>query len=119
MAAKKLESRQKRKIRIRAKIRSGKNRLRLSVFRSNKHFYGQIIDDEQGKTLASVVFQELKEGDGKKLTKLAKAKLLGGKIAEKAKSRKIKKVVFDRGGYKYHGRVKAFAQGAREGGLDF
>ena len=119
MADKKLENRQKRKIRIRAKIRDMKDRPRLSVFRSNKHLYGQIIDDEQGKTLASAVFQELKEAGSKKLTKLEKAKLLGGKLAEKALAQKIKKVVFDRGGHKYHGRIKAFAQGAREGGLSF
>lgn len=85
-----------------------KERPRLCVFRSNKHFYAQMVDDERGKTILSV-------NDFKVKT----AKALGETLAKKAKELKIDKVVFDRGGYQYHGLVKAFAEGAREGGLKF
>jgi large subunit ribosomal protein L18 len=105
----------KRQKRTRAKLKASKDRPRLSVFRSNKFIYAQIIDDENGKTLVGVSEKELKE----KGIKTEKAKKLGEILAKKAIAKKIKTVVFDRGSYGYHGRVKAFAEGAREGGLVF
>ncbi|MBU2632393.1 50S ribosomal protein L18 [Patescibacteria group bacterium] len=102
--------------RTRAKTKGTQERPRLSVFRSNKFIYGQIINDEKGNTLIGVSEKELSD---KKMNKTEKAKELGKIIAGNAKKKKINKVVFDRGGYAYHGRVKAFAEGAREGGLDF
>jgi len=101
--------------RIRAKAMGTKEKPRLSVFRSNKHIFLQLIDDKAGKTLVSASDEKNK----KKSTKTELAKEAGKKLAEAAKEKKIKKVVFDRGGYKYHGRVKAAAEGAREGGLQF
>lgn len=102
--------------RVRGKIRSDSARPRLSVFRSNKHIYAQIIDDENGKTLIGISDTLLKAG---KTTKTDRARLLGKTLAEKAKEAKIQKVVYDRGGRRYHGRVRALAEGAREGGLEF
>lgn len=93
--------------RVRARIKGIADIPRLCVFRSNKYIYAQIVNDETGKTLA---FSK---------EKFSKAKKAGKTIAEKCKSLKIEKIVFDRGGYKYHGRVKALADGAREGGLKF
>lgn len=90
--------------------------MRLSVFRSNKYISAQIIDDTKGETLVSVSEGELKETKG---TKTERAKNLGLILAKKARDKKISKVVFDRGEFAYHGRVKALAQGAREGGLKF
>lgn len=107
-----------RKIKIRAKLAKVSNRLRLSVFRSNKYIYCQIIDDKKGRTLVAASDHELKTSKGK-LTKLEVAREVGKLLAQKAKKQKIKQVYFDRGGYKYHGRVKALAEGARQGGLDF
>jgi len=112
----KLNARLKRHRKVRARINGTKDIPRLSVFRSNKDMFVQLIDDIEGKTLASVGGKEIKE---KNKTKLEMAALIGKLIAEKANKIKIKKVVFDRGGYKYHGRVKAVADGAREGGLEF
>lgn len=112
----KQEKRKKRHRKVRKKISGNSNRPRLSVFRSNKAIYAQIIDDVIGKTLASVNDSAL---EGKKIKKIDKAKEVGKLIAQKAKKIKIEKVVFDRGGYKYHGRVKALADGAREEGLKF
>jgi large subunit ribosomal protein L18 len=106
----------RRRARIRAKIIGTKAKPRLNVFRSLKHLYAQIIDDLAGKTLVFASDLELKN---KKGTKLEKAKAVGELIAQKAKEKKIKKVVFDRAGYKYHGRIKAVAEGARAGGLEF
>jgi large subunit ribosomal protein L18 len=114
----KIEKRLRRKKRIRAKIFGTKDKPRLSVFRSAKHIYAQLIDDEKNKTLVSASDLELKKSR-KKLKKIEKAKEVGKLIAKKAQNLKIEKVVFDRGGYKYHGRVKALAEGAREGGLKF
>lgn len=91
------------------------DRMRLSVFRSNRYISAQIIDDQKGETLLSVSEKELKE----KLSRTEKAKKLGLLLAEKSKKKKIDKVVFDRGKFRYHGRVKALAEGAREGGLKF
>jgi len=93
-------------------------RLRLAVFRSNKFIYGQIIDDEKGYTLASIAEKELPE-EKQKEKNLQKAALLGEMLAVKAQEVGVKKVKFDRRCYRYHGRVKAFAEGARKGGLQF
>lgn len=103
--------RQIRHKRVRDKIRNPQ-RYRLAVFRSNKHIYCQLIDDENSKTLVSAA--DLKS---KSKNKIEKAKETGSLIAKLSLEKKIKEVVFDRGGYKYHGRVKALAEGAREGGL--
>lgn len=111
------EKRIRRKKRIRAKIFGKKERPRLCVFRSAKHIYCQLIDDEKGTTLVWASDLELKKKKGK--TKKELAFEVGKLIAKKALRKKIEKVVFDRGGYKYHGRVKALAEGAREGGLKF
>ena len=113
-------ARLKRRRRVRAKVEGTVSRPRLSVFRSLKHIYAQVIDDEQGHTMisASTLDKDIKgETDGK--VKVAKAELVGSLIAKRAKTKKIKQVVFDRGGYKYHGRVKALAEAARKGGLKF
>lgn len=112
----KQNKRKRRHKRVRAKISGTKDRPRLCIFKSNKHIYAQLIDDEKNKTLATV--GDLKIKKGKKL-KVDIAKEVGKLIAEQAKTLKIEKVVFDRGGYQYHGRVKALAEGAREGGLKF
>lgn len=113
----KLKKRFKRKKRVRLKIFGRKEKPRLSVFRSLKHIYAQLIDDEKRHTLTSASDLELKIK--KKMKKIEIAKEVGKLIAKKAQELKIEKVVFDRGGYKYHGRVKALAEGAREGGLKF
>jgi large subunit ribosomal protein L18 len=116
---KKVARRQKIKHRVRKKIHGTFERPRLSVFRSNKEIYGQLIDDENGKTLVAASSRE-KEIAGKgDINKSEKAKLVGASLAEKAKQADIENVVFDRSGYLYHGRIKALAQGAREGGLKF
>jgi large subunit ribosomal protein L18 len=98
----------------------GGGRARLSVFRSSKHIYAQVIDDVKGKTLvsASSIEKTMRDG-GKTGANVAAAKAVGKLIAERAKEKGIKDVVFDRGGYLYHGRVKALADAAREGGLNF
>lgn len=115
---KKIKLRKKlRTRRTRAKIRGTHECPRLSVFRSLKSIYCQLIDDQAGKTLASASEKELPNKKGLNKSELAKA--VGLLIANKAKDKKIRKVVFDRGGYAYHGRVKALADGAREGGLKF
>lgn len=123
----KRQKKERRHKRIRAKISGTAERPRLCVFCSNKHTYAQLIDDEKGKTLISAKDTELKIKVGKKPVKQEKqlqgktatAFGVGKLIAEKAIKNKINKVVFDRGGYLYHGRVKALAEGAREGGLIF
>jgi len=108
----------KRKKAVRAKIFGTHDRPRMSVFRSNRELYVQLVDDIKGKTLIGLTSKGLKEAKGVK-TKVDTARLMGVKIAKLAKSKKISKVVFDRGGFKYHGRIKALAEGAREGGLIF
>ena len=115
----KAKGRIKRSIRIRAKISGSKDRPRLCVFRSSRFIYAQIIDDVAGKTIVSASEKELKKETGAKLTKKDIAKSVGQLLSKKAVKAKISKVVFDRNGYKYHGRVKALAEGAREGGLKF
>ena len=111
----KTEKRMRIKRKIRTKISGTKEMPRLSVFRSNKYIYAQIVDDQKGKTLVAANEKETKNEGNKTL----KANALGKALAKKAKEKKINKVVFDRGSYRYHGRVKAFAEGAREGGLKF
>lgn len=111
----KRQKRIKRHRRIRAKILGTGQTPRLSVFRSNKHIYAQLINDSKGLVLASASDKELK-AKGKKIDV---SKLVGELIAKKAKDLKINKAVFDRGGFKYHGRVKNLAEGAREAGLRF
>jgi large subunit ribosomal protein L18 len=100
--------------RIRAKVSGTKSMPRLSVYRSNRYFYAQLIDDSTGRTLASVSDMGAKKG-----TKTEHASRAGEELAGKAKEQKIEKVVFDRGGFLYAGRIKAFAEGARKGGLKF
>lgn len=112
----KRERKQKRHKRIKAKIFGTKEKPRLYVFRSGKHIYGQLIDDQNSKTIAVASDREFKNISN---NKTGKAKEVGNLIAKKAKDLKIEKVVFDKGGYKYHGRIKAVAEGAREGGLKF
>lgn len=107
---------ERRKLRTRKKLLSQKTWPRLSIFRSNVFIYAQIIDDAKGQTLVSVHENELTEKTG---TRIVKALSLGELIAKKAIDKKIKQVVFDKGGYRYHGRVKSFAEGARKGGLQF
>jgi large subunit ribosomal protein L18 len=104
--------------RTRLKLKGSQERPRLAVFRSLKHIYAQVIDDRQGHTLAAASSGEKKSSVGSG-GNLAGAKAVGKLIAERAKSQGISKVVFDRGGYLYHGRVKALADAAREAGLEF
>ncbi|SRR4030042_5864847 len=113
----KKEKRFQRKRRIRAKITGTDKRPRLSVNKSNMHIYAQIINDEEGITLVSSSDMAIKKTD--KMTNVQIAGMVGEAIAKKAVAKKIKKVVFDRSGYIYHGRVKALAEGARKGGLQF
>ena len=110
------ELRKKRHARVRTRISGTAEVPRLSVFRSNSHIFAQIIDDEKGTTLVSSSSLSLKLKNG---GNTESAKLVGKDIAEKAKSKKITKVVFDRGGYLYHGRIKALAEAARSAGLEF
>lgn len=116
----KLKKRQRKALRVRNGVRGSQERPRLSVFRSSKFIYCQAIDDGAGRTLASAseLEQELRERCSP-LTKTQAAALLGEIIAERLKSKGVEKVVFDRGWYRYHGRVKALADGARKGGLKF
>lgn len=120
------ESRQhkrtRRHLRIRKKLKGNAERPRVIIFRSLKHIYAQIIDDEKGDTLVSASTQddEIKSKMKSKTLKNSEfAKMVGFLLAERAIAKKIKKVMFDRAGYLYHGRVKALADAAREGGLEF
>jgi large subunit ribosomal protein L18 len=113
------DNRRKVHNRIRVKVAGTAERPRLNVYRSTKHIYVQLIDDMEGKTLAAVGTNEGKKGAKKTGGNLAAAKEIGKKIAEQAKAKGVTKVVFDRGGYIYHGRVKAIADAAREAGLQF
>ena len=108
----------KRKARVRKKLKkSSSDKMRLSVFRSAKHIYAQIIDDVTGKTLASS--GSLKNENAQKVNKTTQAEMVGKLIAEKAKESGVEKVVFDRNGYLYHGRIKSLAESARKEGLKF
>ncbi|KIC90242.1 50S ribosomal protein L18 [Flavihumibacter sp. ZG627] len=110
--------RQKIQYRIRKKVNGSAQKPRLSVFRSNADTYCQLIDDVNGVTLASASTRD-KDIQAQKVTKTEKSKMVGEAIARKASELGLKEVVFDRGGRLYHGRIKAVADGAREGGLDF
>lgn len=114
----KQEKKVRRHARVRSKIQGTATKPRLSVFRGLKRMFIQLIDDEQGKTLASVSEHELSAAD-KKLPKTERAKKLGTLIAKKAQEQSISSVVFDRGGNAYHGRIAAVADAARESGLVF
>lgn len=109
---------QRRKQKIRSKIKTRKDAMRLCIHRTNTSIYAQLIDEKTGKTIAGVSDKHLENQDAKQ-TKTKKAHALGLLVAKKAIDKKVKKVVFDRGSYAYHGRVKALAEGAREGGLQF
>jgi large subunit ribosomal protein L18 len=116
----KKEKRYNRHKRIRAKVKGTKDCPRFSVFRSSQHISGQLIDDDKRVTLVSASDLEIDKRKGEKpVTKVELAYQTGELIAQKASKKEIKKVVFDRGGYKYHGRVKAMAEGARKKGLKF
>jgi large subunit ribosomal protein L18 len=106
---------------VRARVSGTPERPRLNVFRSNAHIYAQIIDDVSGHTLiaASTLEGAVREQFPSEHPKVQEAQIVGRVVAERAKSAGINQVVFDRGGYKYHGRVKAVAEGAREAGLEF
>ena len=115
-----ITGRERRKLRIRNKISGTPERPRLAVFRSLSHIYAQVIDDVSGKTLghSSTLAKDVKGPVGD-LNKSDAAKLVGKTIAAQLKAKGINKIVFDRSGYLYHGRIKALADGAREGGLEF
>jgi large subunit ribosomal protein L18 len=122
------EKKQRRHKRIRAKVFGSAEKPRLCVFKSSKHIYAQIIDDEKSKTLFSASDFEVKKNKAKSKTEDSKERLsrknaiafeVGKLIAKKAVEGKIKKIVFDRSGYAYHGNIKSLAEGAREGGLKF
>jgi large subunit ribosomal protein L18 len=110
------EARQKRHRRLRARIAGTADRPRLAVYRSLNQIYAQVIDDRSGRTLAAASSLQAKD---RKATKADAAKAVGASIAEKAKAAGIEEVIFDRGGYRYHGRVKALADAARSNGLRF
>ena len=112
----KSQSRLRRRRRVRAKVRGTAERPRLSVFRSNRGIQAQLIDDVAGHTVAAVNWTE---GDLKGLGTMEQAKKAGELLAERGKAAGVENVIFDRGGYRYHGRVKALADGAREAGLKF
>ncbi len=118
MSTTKLLKRQKIRYRIRKKISGTSQNPRLSIFRSNTEIYAQLIDDVEGKTLASASSKE-KDIAAQKATKVEKSKMVGAAIARKATELGITACTFDRGGNLYHGRVKSVADGAREGGLKF
>ena len=109
-------ARLKRRRRVRAKVRGTAERPRISVFRSNRGIFAQLIDDDAGRTLAAVNWTE---ADLRALKPMEQAARAGALLAERAKAAGVETAVFDRGGYRYHGRVKALAEGAREGGLTF
>jgi large subunit ribosomal protein L18 len=112
----KRQQRIRRRRRVRAKVHGSAERPRLSVFRSNRGIAAQLIDDRSGRTIAAVSWTE---SDLRKMAPLEQAKKAGELLASRAGDAKVSACVFDRGGYRYHGRVKALAEGAREGGLKF
>ena len=116
-----LSQRKRRHVRVRAKVNGTPSRPRLNVFRSSAHIYAQVVDDTKGHTLvsASDLEQEVKDAAGADANKTARAAAVGKVVAERAKAAGITSVVFDRGGFLYHGRVKAVADSAREAGLEF
>ena len=110
------QQRLRRRRRVRAKVRGSAERPRLSVFRSNRGVFAQLIDDDNGNTIAAVNWIE---DDLRKLTPMEQATRVGELLAERAKQAGVEACVFDRGGYRFHGRVRAIAEGARSGGLKF
>jgi large subunit ribosomal protein L18 len=110
------QKRLRRRRRVRAKIRGSADRPRLSVYRSNRGVFAQLIDDDAGRTIVAVNWTE---GDLRGMSPMDQAKKAGELIAKRAGEANVETCVFDRGGYRYHGRVKALAEGAREGGLKF
>jgi large subunit ribosomal protein L18 len=110
------QHRLRRRRRVRAKIRGTAERPRLSVFRSNRGIFAQLIDDDRGTTVVAVNWTE---PELRELAPLDQAKRAGALLAERAKATGVSACIFDRGGYRYHGRVRALAEGAREGGLEF
>jgi large subunit ribosomal protein L18 len=110
------QKRLRRRRRVRAKVRGSSERPRLSVYRSNRGVFAQLVDDDSGRTLAGVAWTE---DELRKLDRLEQSKRAGELLAERAKAAGVETCVFDRGGYRYHGRVRALAEGAREGGLRF
>ena len=110
------QKRLRRRRRVRARIRGNAERPRLSVYRSNRGVFAQLIDDDAGRTVAAVSWTE---PDLRKLDSMEQAKRVGQLLAERAKGAGVESCVFDRGGYRFHGRVAAIAEGAREGGLKF
>jgi large subunit ribosomal protein L18 len=116
-----LSTRKRRHVRVRSKVSGTQARPRLNVFRSTAHIYVQVIDDLAGTTLvsASDLEEAVRERAGEGATKVARSKAVGEIIAERSREAGIEAVVFDRGGFLYHGRIKAVADGAREGGLKF
>ena len=110
------QRRLKRRRRVRAKVSGTAERPRISVFRSNRGIFAQLVDDESGRTLAAVNWTERELRDLKPMEQAGRA---GRLLAERAQAAGVERAVFDRGGYRYHGRVKALAEGAREGGLSF
>ena len=115
----KRKKRYRRHKRIRTKVTGTSEVPRLCVFRSNNHIYAQLIDDQRGVVISAASDKEIKKDKGSKKGKTELAFETGKLIAQKAKKKKIERIVFDRAGYKYHGRVKALAEGARKGGLRF
>lgn len=120
-ATPRLEGRARRHLRVRKKVTGTAERPRLTVFRSLNHIYAQLVDDLSGRTILTVSSRDKDVAPKVKTTKgkIAAGKIVGGSLAAKAKEKGILRVCFDRGGYLYHGRVKAVADGAREGGLNF
>ena len=112
----KREKRIRRHERVRARVRGTSERPRISVFRSHKHIYAQLIDDEKGMTIAS---SSNGVGEGRKKNMVSRAQKVGEELAVAAKAKRVSRAVFDRGGRAYHGAVKAVADGARKGGLKF
>jgi large subunit ribosomal protein L18 len=110
------QQRLRRRRRVRARIRGNAERPRLSVYRSNRGVFAQLIDDDAGRTLASVSWTE---DELRKLGSMEQAKRVGALLAERGKAAGVETCVFDRGGYRFHGRIAAIAEGAREGGLKF
>ena len=110
------QKRLKRRRRVRAKVRGSAERPRVSVFRSNRGVVAQLIDDDTGRTIAAAHWTE---AELRALNRMDQARRVGELLAERAKAAGVETAVFDRGGYKYHGRVRALAEGAREGGLTF
>lgn len=117
MSLTKIQRRQRNSMRVRGKISGTGEISRMSVFRSNKQIYVQMIDDSQGKTIIAASSREKQVADKKDITKIEQANLVGKSIADKCKEKGIDHAILDRSGYPYHGRVKSLAEGARENGL--